>query len=176
MRIKDIVIIGMLSSLLIATQVILSFLPNIELVSLLVILFTLLYKRKALFIILVFVLIEGFIYGFGLWWMNYLYVWFVLYFITRIFKKGQSPFHWAVISGAFGLTFGALCSILYLFIGWFEGSFITGFQSAMAYWIAGIPFDITHGISNFFIALFLFKPLHYILNNVITKEIYLEND
>jgi energy-coupling factor transport system substrate-specific component len=171
MRIKDIVIIGMLSSLLIAVQVILAFLPNIELVSLLIILFTLLYKRKALFIIFVFVLLEGFIYGFGLWWLNYIYIWFVLYFITRIFKKEQSPFFWAVISGIFGLTFGAICSILYLFMGWFNGNLITGFHSAIAYWITGIPFDIAHGISNFFIALFLFKPIYYVLNIVVTKDI-----
>lgn len=176
MRIKDIVIIGMLSALLIAVQVFLAFLPNIELVSLLIILFTLLLQKRTVFIIMTFILLEGFIYGFGLWWMNYLYIWFVLYFITRIFKKEQSPFHWAIISGAFGLSFGALCSIPYLFMGWFNGSFQTGIHSAIAYWITGIPFDIAHGISNFFIVLFLFKPLYYILNNVITKEIYLEND
>jgi len=176
MRIKDIVIIGMLSALLIAVQVFLAFLPNIELVSLLIILFTLLLHKRTLFIIMTFILLEGFIYGFGLWWMNYLYIWFVLYFITRIFKKEQSPFHWACISGAFGLTFGALCSIPYLFMGWFNGSFQTGIHSAIAYWITGIPFDIAHGISNFFIVLFLFKPLYYILNNVITKENYLENN
>lgn len=171
MRIKDIVIIGMLSSLLIAVQVALAFLPNIELVSLLIILFTLLYKRKTLFIILVFVLLEGLIYGFGLWWLNYIYIWFVLYFITRVFKKEQSPFLWAIISGIFGLTFGAICSVLYLIMGWFNGSLITGFQSAIAYWITGIPFDIAHGISNFIIALFLFKPLYYVLNILVEKDI-----
>lgn len=176
MRIKDIVTIGMLSALLIAVQVFLAFLPNVELVSLLIILFTLLLRKRTLLIIMTFILLEGFIYGFGLWWMNYLYIWFVLYFITRIFKKEQSPFFWAMIAGAFGLTFGALCSIPYLFMGWFNGSFQTGIHSAIAYWISGIPFDITHGISNFFIVLFLFKPLYYILNNVVTKESYLENN
>jgi len=74
------------------------------------------------------------------------------------------------------LTFGALCSIPYLFMGWINGSFLTGIQSAMAYWITGIPFDILHGISNFFIMLFLFKPLYKNLNKVITKEIYIEKD
>lgn len=176
MRIKDIVLIGMLSALLIAIKEVLAFLPNIELVSLLIILFALLLHKKTLLIISIFVLLECFIYGFSLWLINYFYIWFILYFIVRIFKREQSPFHWAVISGVFGLTFGALCSIPYLFMGWFHGSFLTGIQSALAYWITGIPFDITHGISNFFITLFLFKPLYKNLNRVITKEIYIDKD
>jgi len=171
MGIKDIVIVGMLSALLIAVQVILNFLPNIELVTLLIILFSLLFHRKALFIIITFVLLEGFIYGFSLWWINYCYVWFILYIITRLLKNEHSAFHWAMVAGIYGLSFGALCSIPYLFIGWFHGTFLTGIQSAFAYWITGIPFDITHGISNFFLALFLYKPLYYVLHNVKEKEL-----
>jgi len=75
MKIKDIAIIAMLSAILITVQVTLGFLPNVELVSVLIILYTLVFGRKSLAIIYVFVTVEGFIYGFGLWWFNYLYVW-----------------------------------------------------------------------------------------------------
>jgi energy-coupling factor transport system substrate-specific component len=166
MRVKDIVIIGMLGALLIAVQVGLRFIPNIELVSLFIIVFTIVFHKKALYIITIFVLLEGFIYGFGLWWINYLYIWFILYFITTVFKAERSPFLWAVISGGYGLAFGALCTFPYFFIGFSGGSLINGFQSAFAYWISGIPFDITHGIANFIIALILFKPLLNILEQL----------
>ena len=158
MKIKDIALIGMMSALLLILQIALSFLPNIELVSLFIILYTLIFGRKTLFIIYVFVILEGLVYGIGLWWFNYLYLWLVLYFIVRIFHKINSTFLWALISGVYGLGFGALCSIPYFITG--------GFPSGLAYWVAGIPYDIMHGLGNFAVALILFKPLYYILNKI----------
>jgi len=161
MRIKDIVIIGMMSALLLIVQVGLGFLPNIELVSLLIILYTLIFGRKTLYIIYVFVAMEGLLYGFGLWWFSYLYLWTILFIITMIFRKERSSLFWAIISGAFGISFGALCSILNIFL--------SGIPSAVAFWFSGIPFDILHGIGNYAIALMLFKPLYHLLNEVHKK-------
>jgi energy-coupling factor transport system substrate-specific component len=158
MRTKDIVVLGMLSAILIAVQVALRFLPNVEMVSLLIILFTLVFGPKTIYSIYVFVLLEGTIYGFGLWWLNYLYIWLILYLITVTFRKLRSPFYWAVISGCYGLFFGALCSIPYLFIG--------GPAACFAYWVSGIPFDLIHCAANFLIMLVLFKPIYYILNKI----------
>ncbi|MDF2942435.1 MAG: hypothetical protein K0S01_1293 [Herbinix sp.] len=158
MRIKDIVIIGMMGAIMFVLQVALRFIPNIELVSLLIIIYTLIFGRKTIYIIYVFVVIEGLLYGLGLWWFNYLYVWTVLFLITLLLRKQRSPFLWAIVSGFYGLGFGALCSIPY---------FITsGVQSGFAYWIAGIPYDIPHGIGNFVIALILFHPIYYILDKI----------
>ncbi len=158
MKIKDLVIIGMLSAILITVQVTLAFLPNIELVSMLIILYTLIFGRKTLCIIYIFIAAEGMIYGIGIWWFNYLYVWTILYFIVSIFRKSRSPFTWAVISGGFGLSFGALCAIPYFLTG--------GIPSGVAYWVAGIPFDLIHGLSNFCIAIAVFIPFHFIMNNM----------
>lgn len=158
MRIRDIAIIGMMGAILIAVQVILSFLPNIELVSLLVILYSLIFGRKAIYIIYVFVFVEGLLYGIGLWWLNYLYVWTILFIIVMLLRKLHSAFLWAVISAGFGICFGALCSIPYFITG--------GIASGLAYWVSGIPFDITHGISNFIITLVLFYPLYSILDKI----------
>ena len=77
MKTREIVTMGILSAILLAAQVSLGFLPNIELVTLLLIVYTLVLKKKVFFVIYVFVLLEGMIYGFGLWWINYLYVWSV---------------------------------------------------------------------------------------------------
>jgi len=164
MRIKDIAMIGMMSAILLAVQVALGFLPNVELVSLLIILYTLIFGWKALYIIYVFVGVEGLIYGIGSWWINYLYVWTVLFFVVMIFRKLHTPFLWAVISGFYGISFGALCAIPYFITG--------GFPSGVAYWISGIPFDITHGIANFIVALVLFRPLYLILDKVNKRTEY----
>ena len=162
MRTKDIVIIGVMAALLIVLQVGLSFLPNIELVSLIVILCTIIYGWKTLYIIYIFVIAEGLIFGFGLWWVNYLYVWTILMLLTMLFRDKQSPFLWAIISGVFGLSFGLLCSIPYLFIG--------GVPMAVSYFISGIPFDAIHCVSNYIITLVLIKPLYLFLDWLNRKE------
>ena len=163
MKIKDITLIGIMSAVLIAVQVTLSFLPNIELVSLLIIVYTLVFGRKALYIIYVFVAVEGVIYGIGLWWINYLYVWTILFIIVMLLRKQHSPYFWACISGFYGLTFGALCAIPNLFL--------SGIGSAISYWIAGIPYDILHAVGNFAVALLLFYPLYQVMNIINKKTV-----
>ena len=107
---------GILSAVLLAAQVSLGFLPNIEIVTLLIIVYTLVLRKKVFFVIYVFVLLEGLIYGFGLWWLNYLYVWSVQAVITLLFRKNDSILFWSVLSGIYGITFGALCTIPYFAI------------------------------------------------------------
>jgi energy-coupling factor transport system substrate-specific component len=158
MKIKDIALIGIMSAILVAVQVALGFLPNIELVSLLIIIYTLVFGRKALYIIYVFVVVEGIIYGIGLWWINYLYIWTILFVIATLLRKQHSPVIWAIVSGFYGLAFGALCAIPNLFI--------SGVGSAVSYWLAGIPYDILHGVGNFVVALLLFYPLYQVINSI----------
>ncbi len=159
---KDIALIGMMTATIEAAKCALSFLPNVELVSFLMILYTLSFGKLIFLVIPVFVLLEGCIYGFGLWWIMYLYAWPVLVLLTLLFQKQQSPFFWSVLSGAFGLLFGALCAIPYLFILGPHGTF--------EWWVAGIPFDIIHCISNFCICLILFTPMRRLLSRLIAKS------
>ena len=136
----------------------LAFIPNVELVSLLVILFTLYFGKKILFVIPAFILLEGCIYGFGLWWIMYLYVWPLLALITYIMRKQESVWVWAIMSGSFGLAFGALCSIPYIVL--------SGPKAAFAWWVSGIPFDILHCVSNFVLCLVLFNPLSKVMRKM----------
>lgn len=158
MKTKDIVTIGVLVAMIEAVKLGLAFLPNIELVSLLIILFTLYYKKKIVYVIYTFVLIEGLLYGFGVWWIMYLYVWTILAAITYLFRKNESVIVWSMIAGFYGLVFGGLCAIPYLFI--------SGMKAGFAYWIAGIPYDILHGIGNFTGTLLLFRPIDKLLKKV----------
>lgn len=140
-----------MGAILVVAQVSLSFLPNIELVSLLLIVFTLCIGRYVLAPLYVFVLVEALIYGFTMWVVNYLYVWPLLCLLVYVFRRQRSPLFWALFSGIFGLCFGALCALPYLFIG--------GPSSAFAYWVSGLYFDLLHCAGNFGVALLLFKPL-----------------
>ena len=68
-------ILGLMTAILFLGQVLLRALPNVEIVSLLLLLYTLFLGRKVFYIVYAFVLLEGFLYGFGIWWFSYLYVW-----------------------------------------------------------------------------------------------------
>lgn len=151
----------------------LSFLPNIELTSFWIVMFMLYYGRKTYLLVPAFILFEGCIYGFGLWWLMYLYVWPLLAVITYIFRKQQSALFWSVVSSVFGLCFGALCSIPYFFIGFLSGGVGAGLKTQATWWIAGIPWDIVHGIGNFVLMLVLYKPVSSAMKKLFKIE-YLE--
>ena len=152
---------GVLTAVVFVAQVAMGFLPNIELVTLLFILYTLVLGRKVFLIIYVFVFLEGIFYGFGLWWVNYLYVWTVQSIVTLMLRKQTSVFFWSILSGFYGISFGALCAIPYFFMG--------GPSSAFAYWVSGIAYDIPHCIGNVIVCLLLFKPLYKVLDQVLNK-------
>jgi energy-coupling factor transport system substrate-specific component len=157
--IKDITLIGMMVAVIEVCKVALAWAPNIELTSFLLIMFTLFFGKKIAFVVPVFILIEGAMYGVQMWWIMYLYAWPLLALFTWIFRKQKSVWFWSILSGVFGLMFGFLCSFPYVVIGAVNGGIRNGLYAGFAYWIAGIPFDITHCIGNFVIMLVLYEPI-----------------
>lgn len=144
----------------------LSFLPNIELTTFWLILFTLYFGRKILLVIPVFILIEGCIYGFGLWWVMYLYMWPLLVLLVWIFKKHGSVWFFSTLSGLFGLFFGFFCAIPYVVIGAWDGGIKNGLYAGFTWWVAGIPWDIVHGVGNFVLMLVLYHPMRRVMERM----------
>lgn len=157
--VRDIAEMAMMIAIIEVCKVSLSFLPNIELTSFWIMMFTIYYGWKILPVIPAFILIEGSFYGMGLWWIMYIYAWPILVLVTLIFKKYANKTLFSVISSVFGLSFGFLCSFPYFFIGLSSGGFITGITSAFTWWVAGIPWDIVHGVGNFVLMMVLYTPI-----------------
>ena len=158
LSLREVVLFGVLGALTFALQVVMGPLPNIEPVSLLVMLFAVTFGWKGLFPVYIFVAMEILFYGLGLWNINYLYIWAVPALAGVVLRKMDGALGWALVSGVFGLVFGALCGIVDLFIG--------GWGYAAAKWASGIPFDVLHCAGNFGIALILFKPLRGVLEKL----------
>ena len=156
---RRVVLCALLTAVVVVLQLAMAPLPNIEPVSLLVMVYTLAFGNSVFYIIFPFVLLEGLVFGFHIWWVSYLYIWplwaGVVLFLGR--EKERPPLLWAVASGGFGLSFGALCALPYL---------AGGPWAAFSYWAAGIPFDLLHGLGNFFLALFLGRPLCLLLKRL----------
>lgn len=161
MPVRKITRIALLSAILYVSKVALEFLPNVELVSLLTILYTLVFGKEAFLIVTVFNLFELIQWGFGTWWVSYLYVWPLLVLITLLLKKviKEEFLIWSVVSGLFGLIFGSLFAIVYLPV---DPAY------ALAYWISGLPWDVWHGVCNFVLMLVIGKPLYLLLKKVRT--------
>ena len=158
LTLREVVLFGVLGALTFALQVVMGPLPNIEPVSLLVLLFAAVFGWKCLYPVYVFVVMEILFYGLGLWNINYLYIWAVPALAGVLLWRMDGSLGWALVSGVFGLTFGALCGIVDIFIG--------GWAYALTKWASGIPFDILHCAGNFGIALILFKPLRRVLERL----------
>lgn len=158
---RELTALAVLAALMIALQVALAFLPNIELVTLLVILTTLHFGKKAFLPIAVFVLAEGLIYGFHIWWISYLYVWPILALLVLALRSRSHPALWAVLSGFFGLFFGTLCAIPYFITG--------GWGAGFGYILSGIPFDILHCVGNTVSTALLFYPMDLALKKLLPK-------
>lgn len=166
----DITLMGLMVAMIEACKMALSGLPNVELTSFWIIMFTIFFGRKILFVIPAFILVEGCIYGFGLWWIMYLYAWPLLALIAWCIREKDSVWLYSIVSALFGLFFGMLCSIPYFFIGCADGGVVAGLSTAFAWWIAGIPWDLVHCAGNFVIMLVLYKPVRTVMKKIVVKN------
>lgn len=155
-RLRELLTLTMLGALMFGGKMAMAALPNIEPVSLLILVYAVVFGAKALYAVYVYVGLEILIWGIGLWNINYLYVWPILLLLGWLFRRMESPWGWAILSGAFGLAFGALCTPVYCVSG--------GLKFGLSWWISGIPFDVLHCVGNFAMALVLMRPLVRLLS------------
>ena len=159
--VRDMTLFAVLGAMTFGAKYVMAGLPNIEPVSLMVMLFGAVFGRKALYPIYIYVAMELLFYGLGTWNIMYLYIWPLLGLLAWLLRRMDQPLGWAVLSGSFGLLFGALCAPVDVAIG--------GFGYAAAKWGSGIPFDLAHCIGNFVIAMVLFVPMRKLMKKLHTN-------
>ncbi len=147
-----------MGSVLYAAQAVLAFLPNIEIVTLLVVIFTKNIGKDGITACFVYVALNAIFAGVGLWWATYLVVWPLFALLAYKLRNTDNWIMWAIINGAFGLSFGALFALPYA---------VVSPSYALTYWIAGIPYDILHCAGNFTVTLLLGKPIDTAFKRVI---------
>lgn len=162
LTVRQITLFGMLAAMTFGAKWVMAGLPNIEPVSLMVMVFGAVFGWKALFPVSVYVAAEILFYGLGTWNINYLYIWGILAVAAILLRRMEDTLSWAILSGGFGLLFGALCAPVDIVIG--------GWSYALSKWISGIPFDLMHGAGNFIIALILFRPIRNLTRKLYTEK------
>ena len=117
LTLREVVLFGVLGALTFALKMCMAVLPNIEPVSLLLLVFGAVFGIKALYPTYIYVTLEILYWGLGTWSINYLYTWPILVVAAILMKNVDSPWVWAMVSAVFGLMYGALCGIVDVFIG-----------------------------------------------------------
>ena len=166
-RIRDIAIFAMLGTVMFCSKIIMEVLPNIHLLGMLTITYTIVFRTKALIPIYIYVLLNGVYAGFDVWWIPYLYIWTVLWGIIMILPKNMprtvSMIVYPLICALHGLFFGTLYApvqaIMYKFT----------LEQTITWIIMGIPFDIIHCIGNIFVGM-LIIPFSALLSKLYKRS------
>ena len=148
LKTRELAIFAMLGALMYLSKFIMEWIPNVHLLGTLTMAYTLVYRRKALYPIYVYVLLNGVLGGFHAWWIPYLYIWTVLWGVTMLLPKKMpkkiAPIVYMVVCALHGFGFGILYAPAQALI------FGLSFEAMLAWIASGFPFDVIHGISNFF--------------------------
>ncbi len=163
-RARQIALFGMLGAMMYVLKLLMQWLPNIHLLGVFIVTLTVVFRWKALYPIYVYVLLDGIVGGFGIWWIPYTYIWTLLWGAVMLLPKNMpsraAGLVYPLVSALHGLLFGILYAPFQAI------AFGLGFEGTLAWIISGLPFDVTHCVSNFVCGL-LILPLVRVLRRAV---------
>ena len=153
-------VFAMLGTLMFCSKIIMELLPNIHLLGMLTMVYTIVYRRRALIPIYLYVALNGLYAGFAMWWIPYLYVWALLWGATMLLPRRMPTkiacVVYPLVCALHGLLFGTLYAPVQAIM------FGLDFSQAVAWIVAGLPFDAMHALGNLFAGM-LIVPLSSLL-------------
>lgn len=163
---QEIVIFSMLATLMFCSKILMEALPNIHLLGMLTMTYTIVLRKKALIPVYVYVLLNGLYGGFSMWWVPYLYIWTILWAVTMLLPRNMPKkiacVVYPVVCALHGFLFGILYAPAQALMFGLNG------EQLVAWLVSGISFDIIHGIGNF-VAGLLILPVSEFLKKLFRK-------
>lgn len=167
--------VAFLAATLTALKLALSFLPNVEVVTVLIIAYgSALGVGYALPATLIFCSVEVAMYGVGSWVPLYFVYWPLLALLSSLLLRGRRVWL-AVILGVVGsVLFGALsaCMDTLFVLPYIELANVGKYFAA--YYLRGVYFDVVHVLSSLVTVILLYMPLVGALRQVM-REVYLRH-
>ncbi len=167
-HVLELCVFAMLGALMFCSKIIMEVLPNIHLLGMLTMVITLVFRKKALIPLYLYVFINGLYAGFATWWVPYLYVWTVLWGITmllpRRLPRAVAFVVYPLVNGLFGLAFGTLYAPGQALLFGFS------WEQTMAWILAGLPWDLLHGLGNLCVGI-LILPLSELLQRLMRRTL-----
>lgn len=160
LTIREMAVFGMLGAIMYVSKFVMEILPNVHLLGVFTVAFTVVYRKKALYPIYTYVILNGIFCGFTAWWIPYLYLWTVLWGAVMLLPKKipmkVRPLVYMAVCSAHGFLYGTLYAPAQALM------FGLSFKGTIAWIAAGLPWDCIHGISNFFCGI-LITPIVMVL-------------
>ncbi len=154
LNIKELVAFSMLGVIMFISKIIMEFLPNIHMVGMLTVAITMVFRQKALYPIYVYVGLGFLFYGPAPFWVPNLYTWTLLWgAVMLVPKKMNKAVRYILclfLCTAHGFLYGTLYAPAQALM------FGMNWQGMVAWIVAGLPFDILHGIGNFAFGFFIY--------------------
>lgn len=162
--VTELTVYSMLGGVMYLSKFLMQLFPNIHLLALFITVITLTYRAKALIPLYVYILLDGLMSSFSIWWIPYIYIWLPLWGAVMVVSKikmsrsAMIPVY-MVICGLHGLGFGILYAPMQAIM------FNLSYKAMLTWIITGLPFDLIHGVNNFFVASLVF-PLHTLIKSM----------
>ena len=145
---REITVFAMLGAVMYASKMIMEVIPNVHLLGVFTIAFTVVYRKKALYPIYTYVILNGIFSGFATWWVPYLYLWTILWGAVMLLPKEMPaklcPVVYMGVCAMHGFLFGVFYAPAQAIL------YGMSFKGMLAWIAAGLPWDFLHGVSNFF--------------------------
>ena len=136
----------MLGALVFGAQVAMEVFPNIHLTGMFIILFTRIFRKKALIPLYLYVFLIGIRWGFGLAWIPYLYIWLVPWIgsmlIPKKLDKRVAGALYCFVGAVSGITFGMFYAPAQAVL------FGLSFKQTLLWISSGFLWDVVHAIGN----------------------------
>ncbi len=163
---KNLALVGIMAATLECGKLALSFLPNIEVVTLLTAVYGYVFGGLGVAAAFVFVCIEPLIYGINTWVITYFLYWPLVALVFMLLGRAGVKNRIIITSAAMLLTvwFGVLSS--FVDIGIFSGYFDNLLARFSVYYLRGIVFYVIQIVSNLVLFPLLFVPLERLLANL----------
>lgn len=163
LTVRETAVFAMLGAMMYASKLIMEVVPNVHLLGMFTVAFTVVYRKKALYPIYVFVFITGLMNGFATWWLPYLYLWAVLWGMTMLLPQNiperWKPFVYMAVCAAHGYLYGTLYAPAQALL------FGLDVQGMVTWIVAGLPWDFVHGTSNLLCGVLIY-PLVTVLRRI----------
>ncbi len=160
-------VFSVLGAIMLISKLVMEALPNIHLLGMLTVAYTAVFRFRALIPIYIYVFLNGLLAGFTFWWMPYLYIWTILWALTMLVPRSLPTsvkcIVYPILTGLHGFAFGTLYAPAQALM------FGLNFEQMLAWIVAGLPFDLIHGIGNLIAGLLCF-PLSELLGRLARRQ------
>lgn len=154
MKLNRLTLMSMLIALAVVGRISFTFIPNVQPTTVIIIVSSfILSPVEAVIVATLSAVVSNMFLGFGVWTIWQAVTWSVIGLISGLIGKVHHKIPLPILA-----IYGGFCGLLYGFLISLMSS--TVFENFWGYYLAGLPFDISHAVGNT-LFLFMFYPVFF---------------